>query len=224
MIVPGRFRKWLCDKSTGCLLLIALLSCEQDRTQQVIKIPSSNVIPSVMLSELIQIDSVLKIIVNEFEEFGEVRRSFLMENGNVLLHTTSSTGLTLLDPKGNVINQYFPDYLLNDISSVAVVDDIIHILDRESMEIHSFDMKFNSLGKLKLPVLAQSFSVLPNQKLSLYVGNEVTVNKGKLLNYDVESGKILRDELPISDNMRRYFNFINRFTFSTCRNLIDIIR
>ena len=132
---------------------------------------------------------------------------------NILLHTSMPSTLTLINHRGEMINQYQPDHLLTDITSVAVVEDIIHVLDRSSMQIHLFDIHLKHIGFIEITYYAQSFMVLPGQKLSLYVGNEVSDNNGKLITYDLSVKKVIRDELKISENQRRYFNFLTTYHY-----------
>jgi len=191
---------------------ILMVSCQKEERLSGIPINIHDVVLTVRLSQLVAIDSIIPISNGDFLDFGIVKRSFLME-GNILLHTSMPSTLTLINRRGEMINQYQPDHLLNDITSVVIIEDVIHVLDRSSMQVHLFDMDLKYKGFIDIPVYAQSFMVLPDQKLSLYVGNEVSGNAGKLITYDLSVRKVIRDELKISENQRRYFNFLTTYHY-----------
>lgn len=108
---------------------------------------------------------------------------------------------------------------MTDISSISLFNDLIYTLDRESMEIHIFNDNLIYQKKLSIPFFAQSMTVLSNDLIALYVGNEITDNTGRLVIYNIDSNSIIYDHLSISANQKRYFNFLTSYNFFKLNNV-----
>lgn len=202
------------SKNFTLVLLITslLISCTEKPQDHIPIINLEEVQHSINLSDIIELDSVISIKSNGFMEFGEVKRILQTEYG-ILLHTSSPSSLSLSNHSGELIEQYVPDHLLENITSVSVVGDKIYVLDRPSMQIHLFNFSLEHEGYISIPFFAQSFQILSADRIVLFIGNEVSTNDGKLITYNPATKQIIRDELDISTNHRRYFNFLTTYHF-----------
>lgn len=198
--------------SSFMLVFLLLASCKKEANNEYPIIHLAEVEDSFKLSELLTIDSVAAIDLNGLLEFGEVKRAFPVNDG-ILLHTASPSTLSMIDGKGLLINQYQPDHLIENITEISIVGDKIYVLDRPSMQIHVFNFELGYEEYIAIPFFAQSFLVLSANRIVLFVGNEVTTNDGKLITFNPVSQEVIRDELDIAENTRKYFNFLTNYHF-----------
>lgn len=203
---------------TVLYMTISILSCNQiNQSEEITTIKMSNVIPKLKLSELVEIDSLLKIDSNGFIRFGGIKKSFIFKDG-ILAHSIAPMSLSLLSNDGKIIAQYIPDYQMTEISSIALHHNMIYVLDRKSMEVHIFDDNLESQRKFSIPFFAQSITMLEDDIIALYVGNEITENSGRLIFYDIANKRAISDQLDISENQRKYFNFLTHYNFLEISN------
>ena len=200
------------------LLVLIFISCENNETKKKLtKIDLSEVQSKINFSELYKIDSMMPLKYGDFSIFGEVTTAFPFGD-KILVHTAIPPSITLVDQKGHLYKQYVPDYLIKNISAVSIFMDNIFILDRGSMKIHVLDNKLNHQKAFSIPFFGQSFSMLEENIAALYVGNETTENTGRLILFDLSSSKVIADELEISANQKRYFNFMTNYNFLKINN------
>lgn len=195
------------------IIIILITSCEGKRHEKdAISIRMDRVVESVRLSELIQIDSIVEIKLNDFFRLGDVKKTFFL-NDRILVHSEKPNSISLINSDGELVSQYVPDFEMTEISAVEVYDNIIYILDRSSNEIHFFDDNLSNFKKISIPYYAQSIKVLSDEIMAFYVGNEITINKGKLIIYNYKTQEAIADLITISPNERKYFNFLTSYNF-----------
>lgn len=208
--------KYLIIIITGCLIA----SCQKsEKVKGIQKIRMSDIESSINLSDLVGIDSIVKIDPKGFYNLGEIKKAFRLED-RFLMHSSFPEALSILSSDGTIKSQYLPDYRLSKISSVDVHQDIIYALDRESMAIHTFNDSLIYREKFSIPFLAQSLKILQDNVVALYTGNDMTENSGKLVIYDLVNKKTLSDEIKISENQARYFNFLTSYNFFEVSNQV----
>lgn len=199
------------------LLLFLLIACENRKAafQQVTDVRiDEHYSPEVMLSRLIEIDTVIAIKPGRFRDFANVIHGIWLNNRYLVLHTEFPKTISLLDRLGNIVAQVLPDFQLKQITSVSAYEDKIFILDRASMRLFQYSQTLALENVYSIPVFAQSVRVVGNEKMWLYVGNEITEhNKGKLIGYNYRRNRILNDWLPVSEKQRRYFHFLTPYHF-----------
>ncbi|QOI96126.1 MAG: 6-bladed beta-propeller [Flammeovirgaceae bacterium] len=167
----------------------------------------------ITLSRIAQIDSFKVINVGGFHDLGEVKYAFPFFGGWII-HSTSPAIVSLLNHRCEVTQQVVPDFRLGEITSIAVSDRKVFILDRTAKKIHQYNDLLQWERTVVIPVFAQSFSILRNGVVILYTGNEVTeYNQGKLVIYNMEDGMVLKDLIPVSEKLRKYFNFLTGYHF-----------
>jgi len=203
---------------TVLYMTISILSCNQiNQSEKITTIEMSNVIHKLKLSEFVEIDSLLKITPNGFIRFGGIKKTFILKD-DILAHSIAPMTLSLLSYDGKIKSQYIPDYQMTEISSVALHNNMIYVSDRESMEVHIFDNNLEHQRKFSIPFFAQSITMLENDIIALYVGNEITENSGRLIFYDLANKRVISEQLHISENQRKYFNFLTNYNFLEIRH------
>ena len=194
------------------------MSCENNETKKnLTRIDLSEVQPKINFSELYKIDSMMPLKYGDFSIFGQVNRAFPFGD-KILVHTAIPPAITLVDQKGHLYKQYEPDYLIKNISAISIFEDHIFVLDRGVMKIHLLDSELNHQKAFSIPFFAQSFSMLEENIAALYVGNETTENSGRLILFDLSDSKVIADELEVSENQKRYFNFMTNYNFLKIKN------
>lgn len=202
------------------LLAVLSVACSENRYEsgdyEKIRL-SKNFQSELLLSELVEIDSVLAVSDNTEGRLGEVNRIWKQDEG-LIVHSTVPSSISVLAADGSITAQIHPDFRVSEITSVGLWDNKIYILDRAARKVHQFNKKLEWLAEFSIPVFAQSFKMLSNSRIVLYTGNEVTeYNRGKVVIYDLFEKKVVNDLFPISDKQRRYFHFLttNHFPQST---------
>jgi hypothetical protein len=198
------------------LFILTMVGCnsKQQKNGEVLNIELQNDVQSEKsLMSLFSIDDAIIVNPVAFQDFGEVNACFLIGD-SFLVHTAFPQTVSIINRDGMIVKQIQPDYQIKEITSVDIYGNNIFILDRSAFLIHILNESLEIVGHINIPVFSQSFKILNEYQVALYTGNEVTEsNSGKLIIYNYQTKKILRDFLPISEKQRKYFNFYTRYHF-----------
>lgn len=202
----------------GFLLIIPVLfvACakQEKLDKKIDSIAISEVFESrIHLSRIAQIDSFKIVNATGYRDLGEVKYAWPFYDGWIV-HSSLPAAVSRLNQRCEVIQQVVPDFRLGAITSVAVSGREIFILDRAARKIHRYDDSLKWQEEFNLPVFAQSFTMLGSRLAVLYTGNETTeYNQGKLVMYNIEQAKVLKDLIPVSEKQRKYFSFLTTYHF-----------
>jgi len=210
-------------KKIPAVLLVLLVSCSKNENRQEL-IPSFSLSESfesqIVLSKIARIDSFKVIQPGIFSDLGEIDYA-LPFYGGWIVHSSTPRAVSRLNEQGRITHQIKPDFKLLDITSVSVFGQNVFILDRTSRKIHQLNDSLKWERELAIPLFAQSFTMLRDDKIVLYTGNEITeYNSGKLVYFDTKEKKVINDLIPISEKQMRYFNFLTAYHFPNEANEI----
>jgi hypothetical protein len=214
MKIIVRFLAWLC--------LLGLSCCDTKRDYAPPDLPAicidKNFKNTVPLSELAEIDSVCMINSMHHADFGGIV-SIMPLAGKIVIHTHSPATITIIDKKCNVVKQLKPDFIIERFTEVHALENELCVLNRDAQKIYILDSGLNLKTTIRIPVFAQSARFISAEKVLLYTGSEITeVHRGRLLCFDVITGKVLFDLLPVEQKQRKYFNFLTKGHFPATTN------
>lgn len=149
------------------------------------------------------VDEINKLIVND-------ELIFVNSNNMILIFDLSGKIVRKLDKEGKGPDEYIAltDFVLDEESQ------IIEILDSQAETIIYYNLNGEKVGELFIGLDAQSFIKL-NDKYLFYCGNQFgDLNKYKLVYFDIDSKKILKQYIPINLKEASYLHINDNVNFS----------
>lgn len=194
-------------------MMFLLHSCSNETKLEPIK-STENISSEVKLSEIAQVDKIIKINYNDFKIFSEIG-SIRRLNNLTIVHSLSPSMISVLDQSGMIISQLQPTSdgpaSINGITEIKTLNNSIYVLDREHFKIYTLNLELELLSKIKLNFFCQSFEPLGDNNYLLYTGHEKTENNDSMfLFYDSNKNIVKKQFLPIHDNTPNFFKFLTR--------------
>ena len=206
----------MCKYFSIVFLFLLFSSCmeKESKPDDLIRIRASeNFRSELLLSELVEIDSILVLDTDTTSPLGDIRHVWPLGD-KLVIHSAAPSTVSLLSGGGRIVRQLHPNFRLHQITSICLFDNNIYVLDRDAKKVHQFNEDLEWQKEFRIPVFAQSIKMLTREKVILYTGNEVTEhNRGKVVFYDLPRATVFNDLLPVLDKQRRYFNFLTTYHF-----------